>query len=377
MEASTEHRIHLLAIAIQGMDSDDADRLLGYMPAPMAQRIRAQMTRLDGVSDSERQVALETIEDLLDSELVAESTISVAAEKTPIHLIDRDFVLEDQPIEVLVKVLANERPIVIATILRHVSSRFGQSIVQRLDLDLAKEALDWIPKLEPTAGVILDGILAELQAQVRTVCVELESKHQGEAKFRELLSVLGATGTSIDAVATERAIELGEIGTNQQVQTTTFGLGGSKTMNSNPMNSNQSGPRTSPPNPSRPFVIPLNLKSSRDEALEVLLELDDLDLLSVLYSHRVDDVKRFLAGSNKTMRTRIENLTPSSGLKKLRRELACASIIDEKTWLELASRFTETAVQLQGSGTREQEPQSNTISGSIVSDAGPALRIPA
>jgi hypothetical protein len=86
--------------------------------------------------------------------------------------------------------------------------------------------------------------------------------------------------------------------------------------------------------------------SDRDEVLGVFMKLDDLDLLRVLYSHTPQEVRQFLSGASKSLRTRIEKLTPASGLKKLRRELADAPITDEKTWSALAEQFTKTAEEL-------------------------------
>ena len=100
--------------------------------------------------------------------------------------------------------------------------------------------------------------------------------------------------------------------------------------------------------PATAFVIPLHRnKSDREELLAQLLGLDDLDLLRVLYSHSIDDVKRFLAGANKAMRSRIEKLTPPNALKRLRRELATVPIVEEKTWREIAGRMEQTAHELQ------------------------------
>ena len=236
----------------------------------------------------------------------------------------QDIAVEDYPIEAIVEVLGRERPIVIATILRNLPSRLGQSIVPRLDLDLAKEAVDWIPRLEATPLRVLDGLMVEFLNQVKSVGSKMESQHQGQEKVRELLSVLPTTSPIYTHAVSEQAI---------------LGLA----------NQNSAGypaMATLKPEPESPFVIPLNRKTSREEALEVLLKLDDLDLLRVLYSHSAQDVKRFLAGANKALRLRIEKLTPRQALNKLRRELGSVPITDEKTWRELASQFVQTAIEI-------------------------------
>ena len=335
MEALTEHRIRQLAIAIQQMDSDDANRLLEHLPESLTKRIRSQLVLLENITQDERRLAVETIETLLQSDDL-ESLEKSASHRTELNppvavqdlaqkdLTHQEIAVEDYPIEAIVEVLGRERPIVIATILRNLPSRLGQSIVPRLNLDLAKEAVDWIPRLEATPLRVLDGLMVEFLNQVKSVGSKMENQHQGQEKVRELLSVLPTTSPIYAHADSEQAI---------------LGLA----------NQNSAGypaMATLKPEPESPFVIPLNRKTSREEALEVLLKLDDLDLLRVLYSHSAQDVKRFLAGANKALRLRIEKLTPRHALNKLRRELGSVPITDEKTWRELASQFVQTAIEI-------------------------------
>jgi len=322
MGALTEHRIRQLAIAIQQMDSDDASRLLDHLPESLALRIRSQFASLENITPDEQRLAIETVEALLQSDY------SMVPEKATSKEVD--FSIEDYPIEAIVEVLSLERPIVIATILRSLPSRLGQSIVPRLNLDKAKESLDWMSRLDATPARVLDGVLSEFYQQVQSVGSKIETQHQGQEKVRELLSVLDAAnpaqqhGFSEQLTAMQPMVLRGHgIRVTENSKDSTLSLESSS-----------------------PFVIPLNRKTSREEALEVLLKLDDLDLLRVLYRHSAEDVKRFLAGANKAMRMRIEKLTPRQALKKLRRELASASIIDEKTWQELAGRFVQTAIEM-------------------------------
>jgi flagellar motor switch protein FliG len=239
--------------------------------------------------------------------------------------------LESQPIEVVASVLSEQRPIIIATVLRHVPSRLGQSIVQRLEIGLAKAALDWIPKLSPTPESVLDEVLSGIESQVLQLRSANESRDQGDEKMRELLSVLKVS---------------------EEVPTLNFeemnGPTSSPSISAIPqayLAPSTTGPVST--DPATAFVIPLHRKTDREELLAQLLGLDDLDLLRVLYSHSIDDVKRFLAGANKAMRSRIEKLTPPNALKRLRRELATVPIVEEKTWREIAGRMEQTAHELQ------------------------------
>ena len=377
MEASTEHRIRLLAIAIEGLDSVDAALLLECLPESISTRVGQSLKELGEISPHERRLAIETIEGLMASVPESEPPESEYAESEPpattenqnrsafhvaelhaaeLHAADvdsrelpqqsastkvdrlasndsvpRSLLLESQPIEVVASVLSEQRPIIIATVLRHVPSRLGQSIVQRLEIGLAKAALEWIPKLSPTPELVLDEVLSGIESQVLQLRSANESRDQGDEKMRELLSVLKVS---------------------EEVPTLNFeemnGPTSSPSISAIPqayLAPSTTGPVST--DPATAFVIPLHRKTDREELLAQLLGLDDLDLLRVLYSHSVDDVKRFLAGANKAMRSRIEKLTPPNALKRLRRELATVPIVEEKTWREIAGRMEQTAHELQ------------------------------
>jgi flagellar motor switch protein FliG len=367
MEASTEHRIRLLAIAIDGMDSVDAALLLECLPESISTRVNQLLKDLGDISQHERRLAIDTIEGLMASVPESEPHESeppesephratenpnrsafTAAEldsrKLPQELatpnadrlassgsVPRSILLESQPIEVVASVLSDQRPIIIATVLRHVPSRFGQSIVQRLEIGLAKAALDWIPKLSPTPELVLDEVLSGIESQVLQLRSANESRDQGDEKMRELLSVLKVSEDS-------PTLNFEELN------------GATSSPSISAISQAHLAPSTTGPvstDPATAFVIPLHRKTDREELLAQLLGLDDLDLLRVLYSHSIDDVKRFLAGANKAMRLRIEKLTPPNALKRLRRELAAVPIVEEKTWREIAGRMEQTAQELQ------------------------------
>ena len=377
MEASTEHRIRLLAIAIEGLDSVDAALLLECLPESISTRVGQSLKDLGEISPHERRLAIETIEGLMASvpeseppetedpetedpattenqnrsafhvaelhaaelhasdvdsrELPQQSAPTKVDRLASNDSVPRSLLLESQPIEVVASVLSEQRPIIIATVLRHVPSRLGQSIVQRLEIGLAKAALEWIPKLSPTPELVLDEVLSGIESQVLQLRSANESRDQGDEKMRELLSVLKVS---------------------EEVPTLNFeemnGPTSSPSISAIPqayLAPSTTGPVST--DPATAFVIPLHRKTDREELLAQLLGLDDLDLLRVLYSHSIDDVKRFLAGANKAMRSRIEKLTPPNALKRLRRELATVPIVEEKTWREIAGRMEQTAHELQ------------------------------
>jgi flagellar motor switch protein FliG len=382
MEASTEHRIRLLAIAIEGLDSVDAALLLECLPESISTRVGQSLKDLGEISPHERRLAIETIEGLMasvpefepyeseppetedpetedpattenqnrsafhaaelhaaelhaadvDSRELPQQSASTKVDRLASNdSVPRSLLLESQPIEVVASVLSEQRPIIIATVLRHVPSRLGQAIVQRLEIGLAKAALEWIPKLSPTPELVLDEVLSGIESQVLQLRSANESRDQGDEKMRELLSVLKVS----EEAPTLNFEELN-------------GPTNSPSISAIPqayLPPSTTGPVST--DPATAFVIPLHRKTDREELLAQLLGLDDLDLLRVLYSHSIDDVKRFLAGANKAMRSRIEKLTPPNALKRLRRELATVPIVEEKTWREIAGRMEQTAHELQ------------------------------
>lgn len=318
MDASTEQKIRLLAIAILELDRDATERLLQHLPESLSQRILGQSQVLQDVSDQERAEAIETIASLLET--AAETTDQVPRVSLP-NPQDRTVPswvesVQAEPLDALVSVLKFERPTVIATILRNLPSQIGQAIVGHLELQQAREALDWIPRLTDTPAEVLDAIGKEFRVQVAANAHRIQAQQQGQEKLLQLRSVLHdpqfASPPAVSNVSNAPASES-----------------------------------------TRPFVIPLHKVSDRDEVLGVFMKLDDLDLLRVLYSHTPQEVRQFLSGSSKSLRTRIEKLTPASGLKKLRRELADAPITDEKTWSALAEQFTKTAAELDCSDSSQ------------------------
>jgi hypothetical protein len=312
MDASTEQKIRLLAIAIREMETEAIQGLLDHMPKALKERILNQTQSSDEVSDQERLLAIQTIESILvpQEQTLLESpstSLPIQQDQSSIGWVES---VEAHPLEALVEVLSLERPTVIATILRSLPSQLGQSILPRLQLDLAKEALDWIPRLDYASTTILDAIGQEFQQQVAAIASRIQTQQQGQEKLLQLRSVFDEPKfTNPVPVSSDSIARVGEA--------------------------------------PRPFVIPLQSVSDRDGTIRLFMKLDDLDLLRVLYSHPPEEVRRFLAGANKSLRTRIEKLTPSSGLKKLRRELACAPSTDEKTWCAIAERFTKTAMEIE------------------------------
>jgi len=106
------------------------------------------------------------------------------------------------------------------------------------------------------------------------------------------------------------------------------------------------------------FVIPIARKTSRSELLKEFLQLDDLDLLSVLYRHEPDKVLAFLAGAGKSLRQRIEQLTAPKLISKLRRELAAYPQQSEDSWRKIADEIAVSIREIQSQKIGQENAQS-------------------
>jgi hypothetical protein len=105
-------------------------------------------------------------------------------------------------------------------------------------------------------------------------------------------------------------------------------------------------------------VIPIARKTSRSELLKEFLQLDDLDLLSVLYRHEPDKVLAFLAGAGKSLRQRIEQLTAPKLISKLRRELAAYPQQSEDSWRKIADEIAGSIREIQSQKIGQENAQS-------------------
>jgi len=106
------------------------------------------------------------------------------------------------------------------------------------------------------------------------------------------------------------------------------------------------------------FVIPIARKTTRGELLQEFLQLDDLDLLSVLYRHEPNKVLAFLAGAGKSLRHRIEQLTAPKLISKLRRELAAYPQQSEDSWRKIADEIAGSMRETQSRNITEENAPS-------------------
>ena len=115
MDASTEQKIRLLAIAILELDRDATERLLQHLPESLSQRILGQSRVLQDVSAQERAEAIETIASLLETAAETTDQVPRVSLTNPHDRTVPSWVesVQAEPLDALVSVLKFERPTVI------------------------------------------------------------------------------------------------------------------------------------------------------------------------------------------------------------------------------------------------------------------------
>ena len=332
MVDSSNYRIRQVAIAIQGMDAELAKRLLDHFPPSIARQIHEYALSLGPISPSEHEQAIQTIALLLANE-PEENDLSKISGSSPIEF------LESKPISILAASLQDERPIVIAAILRHLPTTLGQAILPCIPIETAKASIEWIPKLSEMQPGVLDQLMRAWQSRVEVATLAVETKEQTEEKVRELLQALPAE-TPLSSTSEETGVppKPASFAPSSPVVSIPIATLQSQSFETRPSPDKRS--------PSEPFIISLASKRSRSEMTDELLQLDDLDLLQVLYTIRPENLRAFLAGAGKKMRTRIEQLTAPKHLRKLRREIGNLPQTDERAWRAIASELIEKALEI-------------------------------
>lgn len=312
-----------------------------------------------------------------------------------------DFVwLESYTSEQLAGSLSTLRPVVAAMILKHLPLEIGTRIVQLLPSTFARTCMNAVQSLHsahPEAcSIVLSQWRLDLADQVGRQTVE----RRDDEKVRELLKALVVNGansvsesfqsTSVDshgstdgsrdtvsrlpadlglgveasatvipmvsAAAIQGAVQVSSKGTAlgmpSDSNSVVPGSGSNAVKPSYSTNSlggvkSGTGSAKERLHDSGSFVIPIDRKLTRNELLQDLLQLEDVEFLRVLYQHEPKVVLSFLAGAGKPLRHRIEQLTAPKLLPKLRRELASHRQPSEEEWRGIAMQINQSIRALQ------------------------------
>lgn len=382
-------RIRQVAAAIRRMDTESAEQLLAHFPTDLVSKIVGE---LNGSSTADWQSTVE-------------QNISPPSESIPISQLDASYAAHDNQTEQedfgwldaysseqLAASLKDESKLMVAAILRSLPLSAGTRIVQALPTQFARSCLDqgvhmqsinseavriliaqWkvelSKRIDRERHELLDGdkIRQLLQAipepQLRNSVVENNPTETLQLATNLLGSQPSLSGNQAEegAEKLEKSIGLSPISPlstkNSQPRMHSDPKSDSPTVN--PKLSKAASQSTAYPNPNRTtssparrtesngFVIPIGRKTTRSELLQEFLQLDDFDLLSVLYRHEPNKVLAFLAGAGKLLRQRIEQLTAPKLVSKLRRELAAYPQQSEDSWRKIADEIAASMREIQ------------------------------
>lgn len=387
MSESEHQRIRQVAAAIGQMDADSAEQLIAHFPIELQTKVRKEIERIgvepvvaaeggkrvavgpgtaldvgQGIADRATQGSRVEFHDVTGGVVGLDHSVQ--------NLLGRsvdDFVwLESYTSEQLASSLSTLRPVVAAMILKHLPLEIGTRVVQLLPSTFARTCLNAVQSLHsahPEAcSIVLSQWRLDLADQVGRQTIE----RRDDEKVRELLKALvenGANSVSESFQSTSVDSHESKDGSKDTVSRlpADLGLGVEASVTVMPMVSaaaiqgtvQVSGKGAAPGSAkarlhdSGSFVIPIDRKLTRNELLQDLLQLEDVEFLRVLYQHEPKVVLSFLAGAGKPLRHRIEQLTAPKLLPKLRRELASHRQPSEEEWRGIAMQINQSIRALQ------------------------------
>jgi len=406
-------RIRQVAAAIRRMDTESAEQLLAHFPADIVTKIIGE---LKGPSESapDHSRSIETVErPAKPSPSVRqspnESSIRRTIDSDPISQLDIPYASHDKQMddedfgwldayssEQLAASLKDESKLMVAAILRSLPLSAGTRIVQALPTQFARSCLDQGVHLQSINSEAIRILIAQWKVELsKRIDRERHELHDGD-KIRQLLQAipdpqlrnspvenipsehlqlptnLPGNQSAEGAQKLEESIGLSPI-SSSSTKNTQSRIHSDPKSDSLPLDPKRSkaasqatdypaGSRSTSPQTRRTgsdgFVIPIARKTSRSELLKEFLQLDDLDLLSVLYRHEPDKVLAFLAGAGKSLRQRIEQLTAPKLISKLRRELAAYPQQSEDSWRKIADEIAGSIREIQSQKIGQENAQS-------------------
>lgn len=391
MSESEHQRIRQVAAAIAQMDADSAEQLIGHFPIELQAKVRKEIERIEVetvvVAEGGKRVAVgrgttldvgqgiadrATQDSRVEFHEVTGGVVGGVAglDHSVQNLLERsvdDFVwLESYTSEQLAGSLSTLRPVVAAMILKHLPLEIGTRIVQLLPSTFARTCMNAVQSLHsahPEAcSIVLSQWRLDLADQVGRQTVE----RRDDEKVRELLKALVVNGansvsesfqsTSVDSHgSTDGSRDTvsrlpADLGLGVEASATVIpmvsaaAIQGAVQVSSKGTGTGSAKERL---HDSGSFVIPIDRKLTRNELLQDLLQLEDVEFLRVLYQHEPKVVLSFLAGAGKPLRHRIEQLTAPKLLPKLRRELASHRQPSEEEWRGIAMQINQSIRALQ------------------------------
>jgi flagellar motor switch protein FliG len=417
MSNGLDQRIRHVAIVLQSLDAATSRGLLAQFPAAQAKQIRHAMVNLGSVSPQERSQAFQSMQGLLGSSASSANSSNRSDNESPASALlashssggpdrvewsdegrqnaatgpgssgsttegmhpggfpspemlatlnsGRNHTWQHIPIETFADILHNERPIVIATVINHLSVDRATSVVQLLPIEVAGATLAALPHLHMTDAAILKDIEQEIERKIGHHRPQLQASSEGLSRLQAILAGMPESQKSIwlNAIAQSNPLLGSRLGWSpshftSQVPTTPPVAANPAQEPSEPAARSSSyddvfedpillpiagKSKTTAKNDSN--VIPSReSKESRDEtgtqdagvqrlstsspqtsegpSLDALATLSDRDFVAVLHACDPKLVLLAISGASKPLVNRVERLIPPKDIKRLRSRLA-------------------------------------------------------
>ena len=407
MTLGSDQRIRHVAIVLQSLDAATSRGLLAQFPPAQAKQIRHAMVNLGKVSSEERSQAFQSMQGLMgrpassparsESESPASALLAshssggtdrvewsdegrqnaaqngavgqslsgtLPAESANQEMLaslnsGRNHTWQHIPIGTFAEILHNERPIVIATVINHLSVERATAVVQLLPIEVAGATLAALPHLHMTDSAILKDIEQEIERKIGHHQPQLQASSEGLSRLQAILAGMPVSQKSIwlnavaqsnpilgsrlgwapshfspsvaasPPVAAESSQRRTEVAIRNSAHEDVFEdpillpiAGKSKSAASSYANTN-------PPLDTNPAVndggARLNSmgvpKVSDAQSLDVLTTLSDRDFVTVLHSCDPQIVLLAISGASKPFVSRVERLIPPKDIKRLRTKL--------------------------------------------------------
>lgn len=400
MSHGSDQRIRHVAIVLQSLDAATSRGLLAQFPAAQAKQIRHAMVNLGSVSPHERSQAFQSMQGLLGNSASSSNSSNRSDNESPASALlashssgvpdrvewsdegsanagmhpggfpsqeilatlnsGRNHTWQHIPIETFADILHNERPIVIATVINHLSVDRATSVVQLLPIEVAGATLAALPHLHMTDAAILKDIEQEIERKIGHHQPQLQASSEGLSRLQAILAGMPESQKNIwlHAVAQSNPLLGSRLGwspshfTTQVPITTSVAAippqepselssknssyddvfedpillpiaGKSKTTLKNDASTISSRESKEPSSDAGAQRLSTGSpKTSEGPSLDALATLSDRDFVTVLHACDPQMVLLAISGASKPLVNRVERLIPPKDIKRLRRRLA-------------------------------------------------------
>jgi flagellar motor switch protein FliG len=365
MASEGDSKIRRIAIVLQSMDTDTVRKLLSQFPDDVARAIRRAFSNLGTVSPAERAAAAQDLQSLLGKPAIPKSEFNPASQvlnqsgriqdaiqlsrearfaaehsvqptsqpardtydHSPVgsHPSGRNWLSIPPP--TLVRVLENERAVVIAAVLHELPVVMATSVLQLLPIPKATETMAAMPHLHRNDPSLLEELLDQIAAKAEEA---IRSEQRASLGIEKLKAIVAHASEDQRYLWASSLSHLDphlptELGWNQG------------TPEAEPYSPQQRPLQSShPPLESEPVILPIfPAKISKEseasdpkpdkapefQSLLDLLKLEDIDFVTVLHAVEPELVLLALTGADRKFQKRVERLMHKKDVSRLRQRI--------------------------------------------------------